>query len=373
MNYQGWTLFDKVLIVAKRLGHWDYTDNKYVEDDDWQGYIVDPSNKKMKENALRWAETCRTKYDENGKYCGYDRTPGEEFLYDNDGFRLELLETAGGSSQGGKLSFWNCWVTAQDGKRFKVGIAADLLLELLLQTVFDRGVCTCPLCFARCKGGVGMLDKDSESYQQALSDMQKKADVKNKKTSKHKVGYAYSALQQVNGYVADLYVWYEPIIETYKTNHWNSYTYERVVGFKKLEKPKKFSWFPDLYQFEPGKIYKTSSCLAKSSDKPPYAWTPGRLLIYYHDLKTKLPARIEVGECIEYDLPLEDVIAEYNKREIIKDIEEALAKNQRHSVDGKVYPLSTCDLVGLSVNPDFYELPEDVRAAILSTDLRIED
>jgi hypothetical protein len=372
MDYQGWTLFDKVLIVAKKLGHWDYQEAKYVEDDDWQGYIVDPANKKMKENALRWAETCRTKYDENGNYCGYDRTPGEEFLYDNDGFRLELLETAGGSSQGGKLSFWNCWVTAPDGKRFKVGIAADLLLELLLQTVFDRGTCTSPLCFARCKGGVGMLDKDSESYQQALSDMQKKADVKNKKTSKHKIGYAYSALQQVNGYVADLYVWYEPIIETYKPNHWSSYTYERVVGFKKLEKPKKFFWFPDLYHFEPGTIYKTSSCVSNPTAKP-YAWVPGRLFIRYHDLKEKLPARIEVGECIEYDLPLEDVIAEYNQREIIKEIEEALAKAERTIADNKCYPLSTLDLIGLSVNPDSYELPEDVRAAILSTDLRIED
>ena len=368
-GYTGWSLFDKVLIVAKRTGYWDYKEDCYKQKDEWQGYIVDPSNKKMKESALQWAMEYKSIYDENRKYIGREEIPGTEFLYDNEGFYLELLETAGGSSQGGKLSFWNCMITAPDGKKFKVGIAADLLLELLLQTVCDRGRITSPLCFARCKGGVGMLDKDSESYQQALSDMQKKADVKNKKTTKHVLGHAYAALQEVNAYVADLYLWYEPILETYKPTHWGSYSYERIVGYRKLEKPQKFLWFPTLYNYESGKIYKLSSCLPQAGDKP-FAWRPERLFISCLDLKGKLPARVDAGVSIEYDLPIEAVIAQYNEREIIKDITEALAKDKR--ADG-CYPLSTYDLVGLSANPDSYELPEDVRAAILSTDLRIED
>ena len=362
MDYQGWTLFDKVLIVAKKLGHWDSQESKYVEDDDRQGYIVDPANKKMKETAQRWAETCRAKYDETGQYKGYDREPGEEFLYDNDGFRLELLETAGGSSQGGKLSFWNCWVTAPDGKRFKVGIAADLLLELLLQTVFDRGACTSPLCFARCKGGVGMLHKDSVSYQQALSDMQKKADVKTKKTSKHKIGYAYSALQEVGGYIADLYVWYDPIKITRKSGCGIEYAY--TIGYKKRETPKKLYWFDSLLNYEPGKIYKTSSVKSTSPEQS------GRLTLWYWSLRTKLPARMEVGPCIEYDLPVEECIQEYNKEYLYRPIEKWKQKN--HHPDNFFY-FSDCEFVGLSTNPDSYEMPTELRETLRSANIRIED
>lgn len=371
MNYQGWTLFDKVLIVAKKQGYWDYTEYCYKQTDEWQGYIVDPSNKKMKESALQWALEYKSLYDENHKYTGREEIPGTEFLYDNEGFRLELLETAGGSSQGGKLSFWNCMITAPDGKKFKVGIAADLLLELLLQTVFDHGTCTSPLCFARCKGGVGMLAKDTESYKQAEADMQKKADVKNKKTSKHQLGHAYTALQEVNGYVADLYLWYEPILETHKSSHWSSYPYDRIIGYRKLKKPKKFFWFPTLYHFESGKLYKTSSCLPQDDNKL-FTCVSERLFINYYDLREKLPARVDAGESIEYDLPIEAVITLYNEKEIIGKITKAIEKEKTRPMSDDRYHIAL-DLVGLSANPDSYELPSDVRAAILSIDLRIED
>lgn len=361
-GYAGWTLFDKVLIVAKKFGHWDFEEGKYVEDDAWQGYIVDPANKKMKETALRWAETCRTKYDETGHVCGYDKTPGEEFLYDNTGFRLELLETAGGSSQGGKLSFWNCWVTAPDGKKFKVGIAADLLLELLLQTVFDRGVCTSPLCFARCKGGVGMLHEDSESYQQALSDMQKKADMRTKKTSKHKVGYAYSALQEVNGYIADLYVWYEPIKVTKKSSC--GIEYEYTIGYKKRKTPEKLYWFDSLSGYEPGKMYKTSTVLPTSPEQS------GRLTLWYWSLRKKLPARLEAGPCIEYDLSIEDCINEYNKHYLYQPIEKWKQKQRR---TGDFFYFSGCEFVGLSTSPDSYEMPSELRETLEAVNIRIED
>lgn len=362
-GYSGWTLFDKVLIVAKKLGHWDYQQNKYVEDEDWQGYIVDPANKKMKENAQRWAETCRTKYDENGKYCGYDRTPGEEFLYDNNNFCIELKETAGGSSQGGKLSFWNCWVTAVDGKRFKVGIAADLLLDLLMESNFVNGKCGQTVFFARRKEGVGMLHKDMHSYQQALSDMQKKADVKSKKTSKHKVGYAYSALQEVNGYIADLYLWYDPI-KVKKARSWSGLEYEYVVGYKKRETPKKLYWFDSLASYEPGKMYKTSTI------KPTPTWQPGRLTLWHWSLREKLPARIEVGPCIEYDLSVEDCITEYYKKEIYKEIEEWKKKEHRSE---DFFFFNDHDFIGLSTNPDSYEMPTDLREALKSVNICIED
>lgn len=360
-GYSGWTLFDKVLIVAKKIGHWDYQQNRYIEEEDWQGYIVDPSNKKMRETAQAWAETCRSKYDENGKYCGYDRTPGEEFLYDNDGFRLELKETAGGSSQGGKLSFWNCWVTAIDGKRFKVGIAADLLLDLLMSSVFENGKCKDNVFFARQAKGVGMLHKGMESYQQALADMQKKKDVKSKKTSKHKVGYAYSALQEVSAYVSDLYLWYEPIKKAYQGRY--GLAYHGIVGYRKLEKPKKLYWFDRLNNYEDGKMYKTSSC------KPtPGVWQQDRLRLNYWELRDKLPARIEVGLCVEYDLSVEDCIEHYYAKEVLPQIEKHLNRKERGE-----FSFGDHDLIGLSTNPESYEMPDTLKKALASVNIYIEE
>jgi hypothetical protein len=345
MSYQGWTLFDKVLIVAKKIDYYDQKQRCWVTTEDWQGYIVDPSNKKMKESALRWAETCAAKHDENGKFLGYDKTPGSEFLYDNDGFILKLKDSAGGSSQGGKLSFWNCWVTAPDGKRFMVGIGADLLLELLTQTTFVDGQCQVPLCFARRTDGVGMLHKQMTNYQQALADMQKKADVKSKKTSKHIFGHAYTALQSANAYAGDIWVWYEPIMETY-TSGWHGHTYERLAGFRKLAEPKHLYWFPDLVGFEDGKTYKVSD-----------------LRINYWNMKEgKLPARIDSGVCVEYDITLEECIEKAWRDDIKSDIHYY----QR-------FKPSTYSPIGWGTSKDNYELPEDLRKAILDAGLKIED
>lgn len=347
MEYQGWTLFDKVLIVAKKLGHWDYDQDKWVEDPDYQGYIVDPSNKQMLKSAQAWAETCRTKYDENGKFCGYDRTPGEEFLYDNGDFRLQLLETAGRSSQGGKLSFWNCWVTAPDGKKFKVGISADLLLELLLQSVFDNGRCTCPLCFVRRKEGVGMLNTDMESYQNALRDMQRKADVKTKKTSKHQLGHAYTALQAANAYAGDIWVWYEPIYEPYVTGTgWSRQEYDRLVGYKKLAEPKHLYWFPSLYHFEEGKTFKASELG----------------LDHWNIKEGKLPARIDSGACLEFDITLEERIDRAWRAEIESD-----KRYYDH------FNPSSYDPIGWGASKDGYEMPEELRKAIIDAGYKIVD
>lgn len=344
MEYQGWTLFDKVLIVAKPCGQWDFDQNKYVTNGIWQGYVVDPSNNKMKENAQRWAETCTTKYDENGKYCGYDRTPGTEYLYDNDGFALELLESASGSSQGGKLSFWNCMITAPDGLKFKIGIAADLLLELLMQSTFENGKCSLPLCFARCKGGVGMLNKNIESYQQALADMQKKKEVKTKKTSKHTIGHVYSSLTQTDIYAADLYSWYEPIEEKYQP--WNNGSvYTRVIGYKRREKPVRLFWFPQADGYKTDGVCKLS-----------------KLAFGTYTMQAKnLPARIDEGMHLEYDTTLEAKLDEYNA---------SLLKP--HYGRDKLVFYGEYE-IGLGLSPDTYTLPESLRKALKDNGYSVVD
>lgn len=346
-EYQGWTLFDTVLILAKPTGYWDYENSKWVDTGDWQGYVVDPSNKKMIESARTWAMTYKSLYDESGKYSGRDEIPGTEFTYPNDGFTLELKETAQHSSQGGKLSFWNCWVTAPDGTRFKIGIAADLLLELLLQSTFVDGKCQVPLCFARRREGVGMLSKDMESYSQALKDMQKKSDVKNKKTSKHQFGHAYTALQSANVYAGDIWVWYEPIHKTGTTTYgYVRHDYEQLVGFRKLAEPKHLYWFPDLLHFSAGKTYKVSE-----------------LGMGHWSVKNqKLPARIDSGFCLEEDITLEERIERAWRYEIDSDM-----KYYNRFIPAEYDP------IGWSASKESYEMPQELRDAILGAGFIIED
>lgn len=354
MEYKGWSLFDKVLIVAKKEQIYDRNTRTYSEVSEYQGYVVDPANEKMKANALEWAKTYRSSHDEEGKYIGTTTVAGTEFLYDNKDFILELKDAAAGSSQGGKLSFWDCWITAVDGKRFRIGIAADLLLEVLKQTTFVNGVCQVPLCFARQKAGVGMLHESMDSYQEALADMQKKADIKTKKTTKHEVGHIYSALKEVNAYAGDIWVWYEPIKErtTYSRSTWyGSGYYETIVGFRKLKKPQHLFWFPHIYQYEAGKQYKVSE-LSMSS------WCTVD--------KAKLPARLDAGAFVEFDISLEERIEQCWKEYIIKEME----KEERYNRKWTPYDSTP---VGWGASKDSYELPEELREALTKRGFKIED
>ena len=67
-EYVGWSLFDKVTIVAKREYKYDCNQRKTVEGE-LQGYIVDSSNKKMLESAISWGTVTRTldEKDEQGR------------------------------------------------------------------------------------------------------------------------------------------------------------------------------------------------------------------------------------------------------------------------------------------------------------------
>jgi hypothetical protein len=119
MDYKGYKLVGKIILVGKELRK---------DEEHMQAYLVDPSNKKQLESALHWAKWVEYgPYDrETRKYEWSIDHDGTEFEFDNTGFSLELLDCAGGSSQGGKLSFWNCLVT-KDDHVFKIGINSDML------------------------------------------------------------------------------------------------------------------------------------------------------------------------------------------------------------------------------------------------------
>jgi hypothetical protein len=187
MDYQGYKLLDKIMLVCK-----DLPAGGNSEVDCYPAYFVDPANAKQLDSArhwARWIEYGPSIKNENGRWTHeyeIDHKP-VEFTFDNDGFTLELLDCAGGSSQGGKLSFWNCLVK-KDGKTFKIGINSEMLLNLLKDADFNKGVCQSSLIFITQKGRVGLTVEGSDTYKQCIADRDLKKKFSTDTTSKYQFG-----------------------------------------------------------------------------------------------------------------------------------------------------------------------------------------
>lgn len=237
-DFAGWKLHDEVIIVGKQLSSRIYKPGVgWVPRTEhlgrYQGYIVDPNNKLQLESAKLWATWTEYIDDRNSQI----KHEPEIFKYKNEGFTLQLLESAERSSQGGKLSFWNCLITAPDNQEFIIGIAADLLLSLLKNNICDNGVIQNKIRFGRLNGSVGALSDNMDEYKQAVADMETRRAVNTqKKTKKYRLGYTYSSLTLDNVYLGSCYQHYE-IIEPVR------WTTDPIV-IKKLDKPIKRNLFP---------------------------------------------------------------------------------------------------------------------------------
>ena len=299
-KYEGWNLYNNVIIVGKAMTKWNRDTYKWETIEGLQqGYIVDPKNKKQLENAQRWAETWR--YDGDGKVI--DKISGTIDTFDNDGFEIELMDSAECSSQGGKLSFWNCKIT-KDGRTWVVGINADLLLRALISCTWVNGKCSEPVLLARCKGGVGVLPKSSPEYIQAQKDMEAKANMSKGKTTKYKVGHCYETVTEASVYFGKVYQWYEPI---YEYENWSkSIYYNRVIGYKLLKQPIEKELVFDKYD----EFKNASEYLSKGN---------------FYQFKDKCPSRKEGSYTIDFDITDEQLQeflfkASYYKTEHYKHI-----------------------------------------------------
>lgn len=194
--YKGIKIEDEVIIVEK-------------QNDLHQGYLVSKNSKEQLETALRWAECEVHKLDKDGNpivkfwkwqnekkvyfedstgcYHEYEweTKSGIVHEYKNGKFKLSLSMSALGSSQGGKLSFWNCTITAPDEKKFLIGINSDCLLSLLSSTTFVNGQCQADLWLGRIKNNVGAFTETMDEFIQGKKD-QAIRDIK--KTSKYEAG-----------------------------------------------------------------------------------------------------------------------------------------------------------------------------------------
>ena len=237
-------LLDNIMLICRDEDHRKSTEAM-------QAYLVDPSNKSQLKNARTWGSW--TEYGprvktESGKWRYEWEKEHEplEFTFENKNFGLELLDCAGGSSQGGKLSFWNCIVT-RDDKRFKIGINSEMLLEVLKNATFVNGVCQGDLRFVTDNGKVGMCTEGSEIHKNAIKDMELKAAVKSKSVNKFSFGdfVETPTLKEIYLGTVNQYYVFDPG-ERNATYHHSYFDY-RYCTLTKLAKPITYHIFDSVY------------------------------------------------------------------------------------------------------------------------------
>ncbi len=170
-----------------------------------QAYLV-ASSKGSYDSAVSWAT----------RYYGKSSDTYEEYETDNKDFQLSILESANYSSQGGKLSFWNCLVK-KDDKKFAIGISSQSLCELLKKTTWINGVCQDGISFYR----------NNQVEVIRTSDIQT-TDLTLKKTTKWEIGKTYGTKNTEDICVGEIYT---PIVIDYKNGN-----YECVIDFNKKSK-----------------------------------------------------------------------------------------------------------------------------------------
>ena len=292
--YSGWKLLNRIGIVAKNRGV-----NKW-------GYFVDPDNADQVTAAKRWA--CI-------RHDG-EMTEDEYYVTENRDFRITIVDSAGGSSQGGKLSWWTVKIT-KDDKEWFTAINADQLCDLIKQSTFINGICSDTVSYATCNGSNAFLSKTCEEYKQAVEDMQRKSEVKSqKKTSKHKIGKVYTTLTESDAYLWDYYKCYEVVYD----GQWRR---NLKIRIKKIQ-PIKLKY---MRHVDAGDVASKKFLAPRE-----FMWMYG---------KQKLPARFEDSEFdFTYDL------TEEMFNQIEKSAKEIILKND----DESVYEI---EKLCISFNPNY--------------------
>ena len=196
-EYKGFNIPEKVIIVKREISAWK--DGKRVPSGEYQGYVVPSDSEKMLETALNWAG-CKYEYrDGKFEYIDKDKYMKE---YTNGNFELKITNAAADSSQSGKLSFWDCTITAEDGCSYLIGINSDLLCSLLVNATFVNGVCQPKIWLGRQKSRVGAFTNTMDEFLQA----QKDAELRSRKMStKYEPGQRVFTKTSQSVYLGEMY------------------------------------------------------------------------------------------------------------------------------------------------------------------------
>lgn len=347
-------LLDNIMLICRDEDHLKSTEAM-------QAYLVDPSNKSQLKNARTWGSW--TEYGpsvktESGRWQHEWEKKHEplEFTFENKNFGLELLDCAGGSSQGGKLSFWNCIVT-RDDKRFKIGINSDMLLELLKNATFVNGVCQGDLRFVTDNGKVGMCTEGSELHKNAIKDMELKALVKNNSVSKFEFGDILKTTMLHEVYLGTLTRYYTFDPGDNVRRYTNYYDF-RGCTLTKLAKPVKYHVFDSV---------STQTKLSNFSDYY------GASRYAYPDFKKSCPKRTIDGK-IDLDISQE----EFYKRVVDKiyDFDAYLdyykqSYGRTPNEDTVLYYFLGAASFGYNTEP--FEIPKDIMSRLKAAGMKYID
>lgn len=303
MSYNNWKLMDKI-DVAVRNGEENYHG--------FTGYIVEHDDKKALETAKDWARI--RNYNRDKKE--YD-DPIEPIVhtFNNEGFTVTILNSAGGSSQGGRLSFWRCKIE-KDGVEFIIGVNDAILADLIKNSDISNGLVKQKVMFARKSGQPGLLHDGMDMYKDATADMKHKADMKNaKKTKKWEAGGVYQTITQTDVCFSEVWDTMEKYEVTSDTGYWGRTRTETKL--RKAETPKKvYAWtYLSNYRHKEG-IPETFNEFLKeelgdsdhvwfSAGIPPYRAKTQQLKVTEKDLKLvdKILAAREDSIENRYDSP----------------------------------------------------------------------
>lgn len=247
---------------------------KYQKYDEKQAFVVDADSDSQLETAINWAGG---RYDEEKKKSISDNI----IETDNDGFEIEFMESAGGSSQGGKLSFWDCKVT-KDGQSYIIGINQDLLLELIKSATIVKGKVQEKCLFVKQRGNTGLIIKDSDIYKECMKEIETKKNLQNlKKTTSWEKGIFYNTpTGSSDVYIADVYQWYE--------SEDTGWCRSKIV---RLEKPIKNKFMIDDWYF------KNTNLLSEVISNSKWFFES-----IYNNMKKSLPSRFKTDKSISIDL-----------------------------------------------------------------------
>lgn len=166
-----------------------------------QAYVVDPSSKSQLDSARNWAS--KVKYDDlTGD--SYTTDPIEIYTENKD-FKLTFLMSAGQSSQGGKLSFWNCLIEKEaENLHAIIGIEQWWLVQMLRKSHVEMGKVQESLSLVKGVGTAGVVHPGMDEWAELnkVETIQKRP-----KTTKWQLGTSYvtDSGQAEDMYICDMY------------------------------------------------------------------------------------------------------------------------------------------------------------------------
>ena len=321
-DYQGIKIYDKVIIVEKESYHWE--NGKRVKDLIPQGYVVEVGNKNMLETAKKWAhhdiyavdENNNYIYDENGHHK-YKTIEGIINTYENGKFKFELEDAADGSTQGGKLSFWNCLITAPDNKKYLIGISSEILLNLLKQNTFKNGICESNVWLGRIKGQqVGAFTENMPEFTQAKAD-QALREAKN--TKKYLPGAILKSKTKTQIYLGEFteYFSMQHSYEEYKNATGRADLKERNIYFVLDDEPYSYHVYLDLSEkyldMHDAQALMNEAINWDGKNKGFYDFP------YYISREDKKLSRVVVGQTDLSNINIYDFAITYKKHELERE------------------------------------------------------